>query len=130
MRSGGRGSLIGVIVSHVIVLLDFIEEQHERGENLPDALIDASIVRIGPVLFTIPATALGLFVGSPRRAAVGGALLCADRRAIVRNTGDPVHRPGHLLDLCAGSEGREMARSLKVDSNAILLGSVQARARA
>jgi hypothetical protein len=28
-------------VSHVIVLFDFIEEQHERGEPLPDALIDA-----------------------------------------------------------------------------------------
>ena len=39
MRSGGRGSLIGVIVSHVMVLFDFIEEQHERGENLRDALI-------------------------------------------------------------------------------------------
>jgi multidrug efflux pump subunit AcrB len=27
-----RASLIGVIVSHVIVLFDFIEEMHEKGE--------------------------------------------------------------------------------------------------
>jgi len=28
----GVASLIGVIVSHVIVLFDFIEEMHEKGE--------------------------------------------------------------------------------------------------
>ncbi|MEK7872549.1 MAG: hypothetical protein AAB502_01670 [Chloroflexota bacterium] len=31
-------SLIGVIVSHVIVLFDFIEEQHEHGAPLIEAL--------------------------------------------------------------------------------------------
>src|SRR5215471_15675236 len=46
----GITSLIGVIVSHVIVLFDFIEERHELGENLRDALIDAGILRIRPVL--------------------------------------------------------------------------------
>ena len=30
----GIASLVGVIVSHVIVLFDFIEERHERGEPL------------------------------------------------------------------------------------------------
>ena len=57
----GITSLIGVIVSHVIVLFDFIEEQHERGEKLRDALIDAGIVRIRPVLITVAATVLALF---------------------------------------------------------------------
>src|SRR5438874_9373363 len=57
----GITSLIGVIVSHVIVLFDFIEEQHERGENLRDALIDAGILRIRPVLITVGATVLALF---------------------------------------------------------------------
>ena len=57
----GITSLIGVIVSHVIVLFDFIEEQHERGENLRDALIDAGILRIRPVLITVAATVLALF---------------------------------------------------------------------
>ena len=58
-----------------------IEEQHERGENLRDAPIDAGILRIrartdhGRSNRAGPASA-----GSPRRSAVGGALLCADRR--------------------------------------------------
>src|SRR5260370_290554 len=37
----GVASLIGVIVSHVIVLFDFIEEMHEKGEPLERALPDA-----------------------------------------------------------------------------------------
>jgi len=57
----GITSLIGVIVSHVIVLFDFIEERHEQGENLRDALIDAGILRIRPVLITVGATVLALF---------------------------------------------------------------------
>ena len=57
----GVTSLIGVIVSHVIVLFDFIEEQHELGAPLRDALIDAGIRRIRPVLITVGATVLALF---------------------------------------------------------------------
>jgi multidrug efflux pump subunit AcrB len=52
--------LIGVIVSHVIVLFDFIEEAHEKGESLREALLDAGIVRLRPVLITVGATVLGL----------------------------------------------------------------------
>jgi len=37
----GITSLIGVIVSHVIALFDFIEEMHEKGEPLEQALLDA-----------------------------------------------------------------------------------------
>ena len=57
----GITSLIGVIVSHVIVLFDFIEEQHQHGATLRDALIDAGIRRIRPVLITVGATVLALF---------------------------------------------------------------------
>jgi len=57
----GITSLIGVIVSHVIVLFDFIEERHEHGAPLRDALIDAGILRIRPVLITVAATVLALF---------------------------------------------------------------------
>jgi len=56
----GIASLIGVIVSHVIVLFDFIEEAHERGEPLREALLDAGIVRLRPVMITVGATVLGL----------------------------------------------------------------------
>ena len=56
----GIASLIGVIVSHVIVLFDFIEEAHHRGARLEDALIEAGIVRLRPVVITVAATVLGL----------------------------------------------------------------------
>jgi multidrug efflux pump subunit AcrB len=57
----GITSLIGVIVSHVIVLFDFIEERHDQGAPLREALIDAGIRRIRPVLITVGATVLALF---------------------------------------------------------------------
>ena len=53
-------SLMGVIVSHVIVLFDFIEEAREHGAPLRDALIDAGLMRIRPVMVTVVATILGL----------------------------------------------------------------------
>lgn len=56
----GVASLIGVIVSHIIVLFDFIEERHERGEPLREALLDAGILRLRPVLITVAATVTAL----------------------------------------------------------------------
>jgi multidrug efflux pump subunit AcrB len=53
-------SLMGVIVSHVIVLFDFIEEMHERGAPMREALLDAGLMRLRPVLITVVATVLGL----------------------------------------------------------------------
>ena len=50
-----------MIVSHVIVLFDFIEEMHERGEPLREALLDAGIIRLRPVLITVGATIIALF---------------------------------------------------------------------
>jgi multidrug efflux pump subunit AcrB len=52
----GIASLIGVIVSHIIVLFDFIETKHAEGEPLQQALLDAGILRIRPVLITVAAT--------------------------------------------------------------------------
>jgi multidrug efflux pump subunit AcrB len=57
----GIASLVGVIVSHVIVLFDFIEEAHERGETLRDSLLDAGVVRLRPVMITVGATVIALF---------------------------------------------------------------------
>jgi multidrug efflux pump subunit AcrB len=57
----GIARLIGVIVSHIIVLFDFIEERHERGEPLHEALLDAGIMRLRPVLITVAATVIALF---------------------------------------------------------------------
>ena len=57
----GIASLIGVIVSHIIVLFDFIEEMHAHGKPLIEALLDAGIVRLRPVLITVAATVTALF---------------------------------------------------------------------
>ena len=57
----GMVSLVGVIVSHVIVLFDYIEVKHEEGEPFEDSLLDAGIARLRPVLITVGATILALF---------------------------------------------------------------------
>ena len=56
----GIVSLVGVIVSHVIVLFDFIEEKHAAGEPLEEAVLDAGIIRLRPVMITVGATIFGL----------------------------------------------------------------------
>jgi multidrug efflux pump subunit AcrB len=56
----GVASLAGVIVSHIIVLFDYIEEMREKGEPLHRAVIDAALVRLRPVLVTVLATVGGL----------------------------------------------------------------------
>ncbi len=56
----GIASLVGVIVSHVIVLFDFIELNREHGEPLRDSLLDAGIVRLRPIMITVGATVLAL----------------------------------------------------------------------
>ncbi len=53
-------SLAGVIVSHIIVLSDAIEEARSEGMELRAALIQAGLVRMRPVLVTVLATAGGL----------------------------------------------------------------------
>ena len=57
----GVASLVGVIVSHSIVLFDFIEERHIEGDDFELALVDAGILRLRPVLITVFATVLALF---------------------------------------------------------------------
>lgn len=56
----GVASLAGVVVSHVIVLFDYIEEACDRGDPLRQAVIDSALVRLRPVLVTVLATVGGL----------------------------------------------------------------------
>ncbi len=56
----GIASLIGVIVSHVIVLFDYIEGRREQGAPIEQALLDAGIARLQPVMITVGATIFGL----------------------------------------------------------------------
>ncbi len=53
-------SLVGVIVSHIIVLFDFIEEKHAEGAPFVEAVLDAGIMRLRPVMITVGATVFGL----------------------------------------------------------------------
>jgi hypothetical protein len=106
-------SLVGVIVSHIIVLFDFIEEKHAEGEPFEQAVLDAGIVRLRPVLITVGATVFGLF---PLAAHVDryGSLFATRRSAVLQSP--------PLLPYCwsrsstpfvAGPEGREVgARSI------------------
>lgn len=57
----GIVSLVGVIVSHIIVLFDFIEDQHDSGKPFKEAVIDAGIQRLRPVMITVAATVIALF---------------------------------------------------------------------
>jgi len=53
-------SLVGLIVSHIIVLFDFIEEKHAEGEPLKEAVLDAGIMRLRPVMITVLALVIAL----------------------------------------------------------------------
>lgn len=60
MAFAGVASLIGVIVSHIIVLFDRIESLERQGVPLEPALVDAVRSRARPVLVTVAATVLAL----------------------------------------------------------------------
>ena len=67
-------SLAGVIVSHIIVLSDFIEEARAQGLPLEQALVQAGLARLRPVLVTVLATVGGLDSAvSHRRRALASA---------------------------------------------------------
>jgi multidrug efflux pump subunit AcrB len=54
-------SLVGVLVSHIIVLFDFIEAARKRGEALETALLEAGVQRLRPILVTVGATVIAFF---------------------------------------------------------------------
>jgi multidrug efflux pump subunit AcrB len=56
----GIVSLAGVIVSHIIVLSDYIEDARRQGTELRAALVQAGLVRLRAVLVTVLATVGGL----------------------------------------------------------------------
>ncbi|MGE3165010.1 MAG: efflux RND transporter permease subunit [Planctomycetota bacterium] len=56
----GVASLAGLIISHVIVLFDFIDEMRHRGEPLRKAVVEAGLARLRPVVVTVLACVGGL----------------------------------------------------------------------
>ena len=57
----GFFSLAGVIVSNTLVLVQFINYQREDGHKLKEALVEAGVIRLRPVLLTTGTTVLALF---------------------------------------------------------------------
>ena len=56
----GLLSLAGIIINNAIVLIDRIGTEQEKGLNVHDAIINASVKRLRPILMTTITTILGL----------------------------------------------------------------------
>ena len=54
--------LVGIIVNNGIVLVDYINQQRLAGMERRDAIIDAGVTRLRPILMTSLTTILGLIV--------------------------------------------------------------------
>ena len=54
--------LVGIIVNNGIVLVDYINQQRLAGMGLREAIIDAGVTRLRPILMTSLTTILGLIV--------------------------------------------------------------------
>jgi len=55
----GMIALSGIVVRNAIVLIDFIGQARERGEDLREAIVAAGAVRLRPILLTAGTTLLG-----------------------------------------------------------------------
>jgi HAE1 family hydrophobic/amphiphilic exporter-1 len=53
--------LVGIVVTNAIVLIAFVEQLRERGLGLHDALVQAGVVRLRPILMTGFTTSFALF---------------------------------------------------------------------
>lgn len=56
----GAVGLIGIVVNDSLVLVDFINNRRKEGASAQDAVIDASLVRLRPILITTLTTVFGL----------------------------------------------------------------------
>jgi len=50
----------GIVVNNGIVLIDYINQLREKGIGLKDAVVEASVTRLRPILMTASTTVLGL----------------------------------------------------------------------
>ena len=60
MTGVGVISLAGVVVNNAIVLIDYIQKLRSRGNRVVEALVQAGMTRLRPVLLTAITTILGL----------------------------------------------------------------------
>jgi HAE1 family hydrophobic/amphiphilic exporter-1 len=52
--------LAGIVVNNAIVLVDYINQLRDRGQSMTEAIVNASEIRLRPVLITTLTTVLGL----------------------------------------------------------------------
>jgi multidrug efflux pump subunit AcrB len=57
----GIVGLSGVIVNDALVMIDFLNEERQRGRPMREAIIEAAIGRFRPILLTSITTFLGVF---------------------------------------------------------------------
>jgi hypothetical protein len=76
----GVASLIGVIVSHVIVLFEFIEEMHEKGEPFEQAIRRRDRAVAASPDHRIRDDPRAISASKPRRSTVAAVVLRANRR--------------------------------------------------
>ena len=55
----GLVTLVGLITRHGILIVEFANQLRERGESLKAAIVEASVLRLRPILMTTAATILG-----------------------------------------------------------------------
>jgi multidrug efflux pump subunit AcrB len=56
----GLLALAGIVINNAIVLIDRIEKEREDGADVRDAILNASVTRLKPILMTTATTVLGL----------------------------------------------------------------------
>jgi multidrug efflux pump len=55
----GLITLVGLITKHGILIVEFANQMQEHGKSVRDAVIEASVLRLRPILMTTGATVLG-----------------------------------------------------------------------
>lgn len=78
----GLIALVGLISKHGIMMVEFANQLQERGHSLRDAIAEAAIIRLRPILMTTSATILGALplalahgAGSESRQAIGWVIV-------------------------------------------------------
>ncbi|MDY0111025.1 MAG: efflux RND transporter permease subunit [Candidatus Krumholzibacteria bacterium] len=58
-RTGGGILLIGLASKNGVLIVEFANQLRDRGQNFHDALVDAAVIRLRPILMTSASTTFG-----------------------------------------------------------------------
>jgi multidrug efflux pump len=78
----GLVTLIGLITKHGILIVEFANQLQAAGRNIHDAVVEAAVLRLRPILMTTGAMVLGALplaiasgAGAESRQAIGGVII-------------------------------------------------------